>query len=84
MNFPQLLILDEPSLGISPVLAELMFERLGDINRKGMTILLVEQNAACLDMATNGLILANGKAVLGGSQDQLKDSEFVRRAYLGI
>jgi branched-chain amino acid transport system ATP-binding protein len=84
MNFPKLLMLDEPSLGLSPVLAELVFERLGEIKRQGTTILLVEQNAACLDMATNGIILANGHVVLSGSSERLKDSDFVRRAYLGM
>ncbi len=84
MNFPKLLMLDEPSLGLSPVLAELVFERLDEIKRQGTTILLVEQNAACLDMATNGIILANGRVVLSGDRERLKDSDFVRRAYLGM
>ena len=64
MNFPKLLMLDEPSLGLSPVLAELVFERLVEIRRQGTTILLVEQNATCLEMATGGVILANGRVVL--------------------
>ena len=84
MNFPKLLMLDEPSLGLSPVLAELVFQRLDEIKRQGTTILLVEQNAACLDMATNGIILANGRVVLSGDRERLKDSDFVRRAYLGM
>jgi branched-chain amino acid transport system ATP-binding protein len=84
MNFPKLLMLDEPSLGLSPVLAELVFERLDAIKRQGTTILLVEQNASCLDMATNGIILANGRVVLSGDSERLKDSDFVRRAYLGM
>ncbi|MFL6796912.1 MAG: ABC transporter ATP-binding protein [Xanthobacteraceae bacterium] len=84
MNFPKLLILDEPSLGLSPLLAELVFERLGEIKRQGTTILLVEQNAGCLDMATNGIILVNGHVVLSGSRERLRDSDFVRRAYLGM
>ena len=84
MNFPKLLMLDEPSLGLSPVLAELVFERLDEIKRQGTTILLVEQNAACLDMATNGIILANGRVVLSGDRERLKDSDFVRCAYLGM
>ncbi|HVG51312.1 MAG TPA: ABC transporter ATP-binding protein [Xanthobacteraceae bacterium] len=84
MNFPKLLMLDEPSLGLSPVLSELVFERLGEIQRQGTTILLVEQNSTCLEMATQGLILANGRTVLAGDSHALQDSEFVRRAYLGV
>jgi branched-chain amino acid transport system ATP-binding protein len=84
MNFPKLLMLDEPSLGLSPVMAELVFERLADIQRQGTTILLVEQNATCVEMATQGIILANGRAVLAGDRRALTDSEFVRRTYLGI
>jgi branched-chain amino acid transport system ATP-binding protein len=84
MNFPKLLMLDEPSLGLSPVMAELVFERLADIQRQGTTILLVEQNATCLEMATRGIILANGSVALAGDRNVLADSEFVRRAYLGV
>jgi branched-chain amino acid transport system ATP-binding protein len=84
MNFPKLLMLDEPSLGLSPVLAELVFERLAEIRRHGMTILLVEQNATCLEMATHGVILANGRVALAGDRHALQDSDFVRRAYLGL
>ena len=84
MNFPKLLMLDEPSLGLSPVLAELVFERLADIRRQGLTILLVEQNSTCLEMASGGIILANGRVVLAGDRLALEDSEFVRRAYLGV
>jgi len=84
MNFPKLLMLDEPSLGLSPVLAELVFERLGEIQRQGTTILLVEQNATCLELATRGIILANGHIVLAGDRHTLQDSDFVRRAYLGV
>ena len=84
MNFPKLLMLDEPSLGLSPVLAEVVFERLAEIRRQGTTILLVEQNATCLEMATSGIILANGRVVLAGDRSTLADSDFVRRAYLGM
>jgi branched-chain amino acid transport system ATP-binding protein len=84
MNFPKLLMLDEPSLGLSPLLAELVFERLSEIQRQGTTILLVEQNATCLEMATRGIILANGCVALAGDRHALADSEFVRRAYLGV
>jgi branched-chain amino acid transport system ATP-binding protein len=84
MNFPKLLMLDEPSLGLSPVLSDLVFERLGEIKRQGTTILLVEQNATCLEMATSGVILTNGQVVLAGDRHTLQDSDFVRRAYLGV
>jgi branched-chain amino acid transport system ATP-binding protein len=84
MNFPKLLMLDEPSLGLSPVMADLVFERLAEIRKGGTTILLVEQNATCLEMATQGIILANGSIALSGDAHSLQDSEFVRRAYLGV
>ena len=84
MNSPRLLMLDEPSLGLSPLMAELVFDRLVDIQRKGTSILLVEQNASCLECASQGLILSNGRVVLGGDRKTLEDSEFVRRAYLGL
>jgi branched-chain amino acid transport system ATP-binding protein len=84
MNFPTLLMLDEPSLGLSPVMADLMFERLTEIRKQGTTILLVEQNATCLEMATHGVILANGGVALSGDAHALQDSEFVRQAYLGM
>jgi branched-chain amino acid transport system ATP-binding protein len=84
MNFPSLLMLDEPSLGLSPLLADLMFERLAEIRSRGTTILLVEQNATCLELATSGVILQNGSVLLSGDRAALQDSEFVRRAYLGI
>src|SRR5262249_60505602 len=83
MNFPKLLMLDEPSLGLSPVLAEVVFERLAEIKRQGTTILLVEQNATCLEMATSGIILANGRVVLAGDRRTLAGSAFLLRAHLG-
>jgi len=84
MNSPTLLMLDEPSLGLSPLLADLVFERLAAINARGTTILLVEQNATCLELATHGVILQNGRVLLAGDRAALQDSEFVRRAYLGV
>jgi branched-chain amino acid transport system ATP-binding protein len=84
MNSPTLLMLDEPSLGLSPVLADLVFERLAAINAQGMTILLVEQNATCLELATGGIILQNGHVLLAGDRAVLQDSDFVRKAYLGV
>ena len=84
MNGPKLLMLDEPSLGLSPVMSELVFERLAAIRAQDTTILLVEQNATCLELATRGVILQNGRVLLSGARDTLQDSEFVRRAYLGV
>ena len=84
MNSPTLLMLDEPSLGLSPVLADLVFERLAAINAQGTTILLVEQNATCLELATHGVILQNGQVLLSGDRAALQDLDFVRRAYLGV
>ena len=84
MNSPTLLMLDEPSLGLSPVLADLVFERLAAINAQGTTILLVEQNATCLELATHGVILQNGRVLLSGDRAALQNSDFVRRAYLGV
>jgi branched-chain amino acid transport system ATP-binding protein len=84
MNSPTLLMLDEPSLGLSPLLADLVFERLAAINAQGTTILLVEQNATCLELATHGIILQNGRVLLASDRVALQDSDFVRRAYLGI
>ena len=84
MNSPTLLMLDEPSLGLSPLLADLVFERLAAINAQGTTILLVEQNATCLELAMHGVILQNGRVLLTGDRAALQDSDFVRRAYLGI
>jgi ABC-type branched-subunit amino acid transport system ATPase component len=84
MNAPTLLMLDEPSLGLSPLMAELVFERLAVIRAAGTAILLVEQNAACLEMATRGLIIANGRIVLAGDRQCLHDADFVRAAYFGL
>jgi branched-chain amino acid transport system ATP-binding protein len=83
MNFPRLLMLDEPSLGLSPVDCDLVFERLDAIRRLGGSLLLVEQNASSLDLATRGLVLENGAAVLTSDPATLKQSDFVRRSYPG-
>ncbi len=84
MNFPEVLMLDEPSLGLSPLITEQVFEQLGRIGRSGTAILLVEQNAGALDFGTRGIVLANGEVVLEGDRAALADSSFVRRAYLGV
>ena len=81
---PRLLLLDEPSMGLAPVLVEQIFEAILDINRHGTTILLVEQNAAmALAIAHRGYVLETGRVVLAGTAEELADNADVRRAYLG-
>ena len=84
MANPRVLLLDEPSMGLAPVLVEQIFDKIGDINRQGMTILLVEQNAAmALSIAHRGYVLETGSIALEGTAAQLSDNADVRRAYLG-
>jgi branched-chain amino acid transport system ATP-binding protein len=84
MANPRLLLLDEPSMGLAPVLVEQIFDTISDINRQGMTILLVEQNAAmALSIAHRGYVLETGSIALEGTAAQLSDNADVRRAYLG-
>jgi branched-chain amino acid transport system ATP-binding protein len=84
MARPRLLLLDEPSMGLAPVLVEQIFETIQDINRQGTPILLVEQNAAmALTIATRGYVLETGHIVLEGLAHTLRENEDVRRAYLG-
>jgi branched-chain amino acid transport system ATP-binding protein len=84
MARPRLLLLDEPSMGLAPVLVEQIFETIGDINRQGTTILLVEQNAAmALSIAHRGYVLETGAIALSGTAATLAENPDVRRAYLG-
>jgi branched-chain amino acid transport system ATP-binding protein len=84
MARPRLLLLDEPSMGLAPVLVEQIFETLLDINRQGTTLLLVEQNAAmALSVAHRGYVLETGAIVLSGPAAELRENAEVRRAYLG-
>jgi branched-chain amino acid transport system ATP-binding protein len=84
MASPRLLLLDEPSMGLAPVLVEQIFDTICDINRQGMTILLVEQNAAmALSIAHRGYVLETGSIALSGTATELSDNPEVRRAYLG-
>jgi branched-chain amino acid transport system ATP-binding protein len=84
MLHPRLLLLDEPSMGLAPVLVEQIFDTVADINRQGMTILLVEQNAAmALSIAHRGYVLETGSIALAGTAAELADNADVRRAYLG-
>jgi branched-chain amino acid transport system ATP-binding protein len=84
MAKPRLLLLDEPSMGLAPVLVEQIFETVLTINRQGVTILLVEQNAAmALSIAGRGYVLETGRLPLEGDARELADNPEVRRAYLG-
>ena len=85
MARPRLLLLDEPSLGLAPLLVEVIFETLLAINRQGVTVLLVEQNAhMALAVAHRGYVLETGRVILAESAAQLREHEGVQRAYLGI
>lgn len=84
MSRPQLLLLDEPSLGLAPKLVQSVFEAIEIINKQGTTILLIEQNAfAALQIANRGYVLENGQIVLSGSAKDLAKDEKVKKAYLG-
>ncbi len=84
MASPQIFLLDEPSMGLAPMLVETIFEVVQDINRQGTTILLVEQNALmALQVANRGYVLETGTIVLEGSAEELRQNPEVRAAYLG-
>jgi branched-chain amino acid transport system ATP-binding protein len=84
MAKPRLLLLDEPSMGLAPVLVEQIFDTVKTINEQGVTILLVEQNAAmALSIAVRGYVLETGQIALEGPAADLADNPEVRRAYLG-
>jgi branched-chain amino acid transport system ATP-binding protein len=84
MARPKLLMLDEPSMGIAPILVQRIYETIAEINRQGVSILLVEQNANyALDVARRGYVLETGEVALTNSSAQLRDDPAVQRAYLG-
>jgi branched-chain amino acid transport system ATP-binding protein len=84
MARPRLLMLDEPSLGIAPVLVQRIYETIGEINRSGVAILLVEQNANyALDTAARGYVFETGRIVLANDSASLRDDPEVQKAYLG-
>ena len=84
MAHPRLLLLDEPSLGLAPIVVHAIFAAIDDINKEGTTILLVEQNAAmALAVAQRGYVIETGSIVLSGTAAELADNPEVRRAYLG-
>jgi branched-chain amino acid transport system ATP-binding protein len=85
MARPRLLMLDEPSLGLAPVMVRQIFENLAQINREGTTILLVEQNVArALGLAHRGYVLENGRIALSGARAALMASPHIKQAYLGL
>jgi branched-chain amino acid transport system ATP-binding protein len=85
MAHPRILLLDEPSMGLSPILVELIFETIQTINKEGTTILLVEQNALmALSIANRGYVIQTGEIVLTDTASKLKANEMVRKSYLGI
>jgi len=84
MARPKLLMLDEPSMGIAPILVQRIYETIGEINRSGVAILLVEQNANyALEAAKRGYVLETGRVVLSGDSGKLRDDPEVQKAYLG-
>jgi branched-chain amino acid transport system ATP-binding protein len=84
MARPQLLIMDEPSMGLSPIFVERVFDTIKDINAQGVTVFMVEQNAnMALSVAGRGYVLQTGEIVLADSAANLLGSEMVRRTYLG-
>lgn len=84
MSKPKLMLLDEPSIGLAPLIVEQMFDSIKEINREGTTILLAEQNAnAALSIASRGYVYENGRIVIEGSSQELFSNEEVRKAYIG-
>ena len=84
MSRPRLLLLDEPSLGLAPLIVKQIFQIIAEINERGTSILLVEQNAfAALKLAHRACVLATGEIVMSGQAQELLDNPDVRRAYLG-
>ena len=82
---PKLLLLDEPSLGLMPILVAKIFKTIKKINERGMTLLLVEQNVReALELCTRGYVLQTGRIVMEGSGEELLKSDMIRKAYLGI
>ncbi|HKI55059.1 MAG TPA: ABC transporter ATP-binding protein [Anaerolineales bacterium] len=85
MSHPRLLLLDEPSMGLAPVLVETIFDTVEAINKEGTTVLLVEQNAnMALGIANRGYVLQTGQIVLNDTADKLKKDPTVQKAYLGM
>ena len=85
MAHPRLLLMDEPSMGLAPILVESIFDTITEINKEGTTILLVEQNALmALSIASRGYVLQTGEIVLKDTAANLQKNEMVQKAYLGL
>ncbi len=85
MAGPKILMLDEPSLGLAPIVVEMIFKVLQEVNRQGVTILLVEQNVKeSLDISTRGYVLENGRVSLEGAAGDLLKNSYLKKAYLGL
>lgn len=84
MAKPKILLLDEPSMGLAPILVKEIFNIVEDINKKGTTVLLIEQNARmALSVAHRAYVMETGKIVLSGTGKELAESEEIQKAYLG-
>ena len=84
MSRPSILLMDEPSVGLSPLIVDEIFAIIKQLNEDGMSILLVEQNATkALQVADYFYLLDQGKVTFSGTPDQLKDDDIIKRAYLG-
>ena len=84
MSHPKLMMLDEPSMGLAPILVDQIFEIIKELHKAGTTILLVEQNAqAALSVADRGYVLETGKIVTSGTGAELLSSPAIKKAYLG-
>ena len=85
MADPKLMIFDAPSLGLSPILVEEMFQLIADINRQGMTILLVEQNVVqSLNLANRAYVIENGTVTLSGKANELAENPELKKSFLGL
>ena len=84
MSRPKLMMLDEPSMGLAPILVDQIFDIVKELNHSGVTILLVEQNAQmALSIANRGYVLETGRIVLSADADELLHNDAVKKAYLG-
>ena len=85
MAGPKILMLDEPSLGLAPIVVGMIFQVLQEVNRQGVTILLVEQNVKeSLDISSRGYVLENGRVSLEGAAKDLLENSYLKKAYLGL
>ena len=85
MSRPKILLLDEPSLGLAPLMVQNMFRAIREINSEGVTVLLAEQNAfQALDMADDAFVLETGRVLVSGTGKELLENPLVQKAYLGV